>query len=84
MGPARDGARLSGNAIDHEIADIMVEGNEVAMWHAGSETHQGDFDAKRATGKRFSYEGIILFHMSDNRVAEIRNHSNWPEKFAEL
>jgi len=70
--------------LHHEIADIMVEGNKVAMRYVGSGTHQGDFDGKEATGKRFTYEGITLFHMSDNRVAEVWNHSNWSEKFAEL
>jgi predicted ester cyclase len=70
--------------LHHAIADLVVEDNKVAMRYTGSGTHQGDFDGKAATGKRLNYEGIVIFHMKDNRVAEVWNHSNWPEKFAEL
>jgi predicted ester cyclase len=70
--------------LHHEISDIMVENDKVAMRYVGSGTHQGDFDGKKATGKRFNYEGITLFHMKNNRVAEVWNHSNWSDKFAEL
>ena len=70
--------------LHHEIADIMVEGNKVAMRYIGSGTHRGDFDGRKATGKTINYEGINLFRMKDNRVSEVWNHSNWVEKFAEL
>ena len=70
--------------LHHEIADILVEGNKVAMRYFGSGTHQGDFDGRKATGKTISYEGITFFHMKDDKVSEVWNHSNWSEKFADL
>ena len=70
--------------LHHVIADVVVEGDKVAMRYTGSGTHQGDFDGKAATGRRLNYEGIVIFHMKDNRVAEVWNYSDWSEKFAEL
>ena len=51
------------------------------MRFIGSASHQGDYDGKAATGKTVSYEGLSIFHMNGNRIAEGWSQSDWPRKF---
>ena len=68
----------------YEIADLFFDGDKIAMRFIGSASHQGDYDGKAATGKNVSYEGLTIFHMDGNRIAEGWSQSDWPLKFPEL
>ena len=68
----------------HEIMEFISESDRVAMRYKGSGTHQRDFGGKKATGKKLKYEGIIVFHLRENKVQEVWNHSNWSHAFAAL
>ena len=68
----------------HEILEFIVDGDCVAMRYRGSGTHQRDSGGKSATGKTMRYEGITVFHLKDNKVQEVWNHSNWSDAFAGL
>ena len=68
----------------YEIADLFFDGNKIAMRFIGSASHRGEYDGKAATGKNVSYEGLAIFHMDGNRIAEGWSQSDWPLKFPEL
>ena len=68
----------------YEIADLFFDGNRIAMRYRGTATHQGDYDGKPATGKRLTYEGIAIFHMDSNQIAEVWTHTDRAAKFAAL
>ena len=70
--------------IHHEIDEFIVDGDRVAMRYRGSGTHEKDFGGKQATRKRLDYEGITVFHLKDEKVHEVWNHSNWCDAFAAL
>lgn len=68
----------------YEIADLFIDGDRIAMRYIGTATHQGDYDGKPATGKRLEYEGIAIFHMDGNQIAEVWTHTDRAAKFAAL
>jgi len=68
----------------HTIDEFIGEGDRVAMRYKGSGTHRGEFGGKAATGNVLKYEGIIVFHLSNSKIQEVWNHSNWPDAFAAL
>ncbi len=68
----------------YEVADLFFDGDRIAMRYLGTATHRGDYDGKAATGKKLNYEGIALFHMDGNRIAEVWSQSDRARKFAEL
>ncbi len=70
--------------LSYEIADLFIDGDKIAMRFIGSASHQGDYDGKAATGEKVSYEGLAIFHMEGNRIAEGWSQSDWPLKFPEL
>ena len=68
----------------YDIADLFFDGNRIAMRYIGTATHHGDYDGKPATGKRLTYEGIAIFHMDGNQIAEVWTHTDRAAKFAAL
>ena len=70
--------------IHHEIDEFIVDGDRIAMKYHGSGTQEKDFGGKQATGKILDYEGIIIFHLKDNKINKVWNHSNWSDAFATL
>lgn len=70
--------------IIHQIDELIVDGNRVAMRFRGSGTHQHEFNGKAATGKRLDYQGITIFHMKDGKVSDVWNYSSWSDAFAAL
>ena len=67
-----------------EVVDLLFDGNKIAMRYVGSATHRGDYAGVAATGKKFTYDGIAIFHMDGNRIAEAWSHSDRARKLAEL
>jgi predicted ester cyclase len=65
----------------YEIADLFFDGDKIAMRYIGSATHQGKYEGKHATGNKISYEGIVIYHMDGDRVAEGWVQSDWVLKF---
>ena len=70
--------------IHHEIDEFIVDGDRIAMKYHGSGTHEKEFSGKQATGKILEYEGIVIFHLKDNKIHEIWSHSSWSDVFAAL
>ncbi len=68
----------------YEIADLFIDGDKIAMRFVGTASHQGEYDGKAATGTNVSYEGLSIFHMDGNRIAEGWSQSDWPLKFPDL
>lgn len=68
----------------YEIADLFFDGDKIAMRYIGSATHRGEYEGKYATGKNVSYEGIVIYHMDGNRIAEGWAQSDWALRFPEL
>ena len=59
--------------LHHTIDDHFEQGEHLATrWH-GVGTHLGEFNNVPATGKRFHYEGITIFHLDNtNKI-----HTAW-------
>lgn len=68
----------------YEVTDLLFDGDKIAMRYRGSATHRGDYDGKAATGKTLDYEGIAIFHMDGNRIAEVWSQSDRARKLAAL
>ena len=66
------------------VTDLLFDGNKIAMRYVGSATHRGDYAGVAATGEKFDYDGIAIFHMDGNRIAEVWSHSNRARTLAEL
>ena len=84
----RDGFMLPFQAalpdLHYDIADLFFDGDRIAMRYIGTATNQGDYDGKPATGKRLGYEGIAIFRMDGNQIAEVWTHTDRAAKFAVL
>ena len=52
------------------------------MRYLGTATVRGDGEA--TAGKRLDYEGMAIFHMDGNRIAEVWSQSDRTLKFGEL
>ena len=70
--------------LHYDIADLFFDGDRIAMRYIGTATHRGDYDGKPATGKRLEYEGIAIFRMDGNQIAEVWTHTDRAAKFAAL
>ncbi len=79
-----EGVQTAFPDLRYEVTDLFFDGDRIAMRYLGSASHQGDYDGKAATGKTFDYDGIAIFHMDGNRIAEVWSHSDRAQKLAEL
>ena len=70
--------------LHYDIADLFFDGDRIAMRYIGTATHRGDYDGKPATGKRLEYEGIAIFRMDGNQIAEVWTHTDRAAKLAAL
>ncbi len=68
----------------YQVTDLLFDGNRIAMHYLGTATHTGDYEGKPATGKRLTYEGIAIFHMDGNQIAEVWSMTDRATKFAAL
>ena len=56
--------------IVYTVEDQLAEGDKVASRYRGEGTHLGDWRGVPATGRRFSYTGILIHRFEGNRIAE--------------
>ena len=68
----------------YDVTDLLFDGNRIAMHYIGTATHTGDYEGEPATGKRLTYEGIAIFHMDGNQIAEVWSMTDRAAKFAAL
>jgi predicted ester cyclase len=56
--------------LELKIADLLVQGDRVAVrWKAGG-THDGPLGDAKPTGKKISYEGMSFFRVAGGRIYE--------------
>jgi steroid delta-isomerase-like uncharacterized protein len=53
-----------------EVSDLIADGEKVVARHTHRGVHGGEFMGMPATGRRFEIEGIEIFRVADDRVAE--------------
>lgn len=70
--------------IQHEIKELLFDGDKVAMRFHGEGTHEKEFMGVAATNKVMRYEGIAIFRMEETRIAEVWVHSNAAKQLAAL
>ncbi len=70
--------------IQHEIKDLLFDGDKVVMRFHGAGTHKGEFMGVAPTNKVMRYEGIAIFRMEGARIAEVWVHSNAAKQLAAL
>ena len=70
--------------IQHEVTNLFIDGNKIAMRFKGQGIHKGEFYGVAATNKMLRYEGIAIFKMEGNRIAEVWTNSNFGKQLAAL
>lgn len=70
--------------IQHEIRELLFDGDKVAMRFHGEGTHEKEFAGVAPTNKVMRYEGIAIFRMEGTRIAEVWVHSNAAKQLAAL
>ncbi|MBZ5594370.1 MAG: ester cyclase [Acidobacteriia bacterium] len=70
--------------IQHQAKDLLFDGDRVVMRFHGEGTHKGEFMGIAATNKVMRYEGIAIFRMQGDRIAEVWVHSNAARQLAAL
>lgn len=70
--------------IQHQIEDLIFDGDKVVMRFYGDGTHQGEFMEIAPTNKVMHYEGIAIFRMEGTRIAEVWVHSNAAKQLTAL
>ncbi len=57
--------------LQHNIEDLIAEGNRVVLRVTAEATHHGEFLGLPGTGKRITITAIGIFRMTDGKMAEI-------------
>jgi predicted ester cyclase len=70
--------------IQHEIKDLLFDGDKVVMRFHGEGTHKREFMGIKPTNKVMRYEGIAIFRMEGTRIAEVWVHSNAAKQLTAL
>jgi predicted ester cyclase len=52
------------------VIDPIVEGDTLATRYRGEATHRGEFHGIPATGRRISYDGMLMVRFAGDRIAE--------------
>jgi predicted ester cyclase len=52
------------------VIDPIVEGDTLATRYRGEATHRGEFHGVPATGRRVSYDGMLMLRFAGDRIAE--------------
>jgi predicted ester cyclase len=70
--------------IRHDVQDLMIDGGKVVMRFHGEGTHAGEFLGLAPTNKVVRYEGIAIFRMEGELIAEVWVVSNFAKCLAAL
>ena len=70
--------------IQHQVKDLLFDGDKVVMRFHGEGTHKGEFLGIKPTNKVMHYEGIAIFRMQGTRIAEVWVHSNAAKQLTAL
>ncbi len=70
--------------IHHRIVDLVFDGDRAVVRFHGEGTQKEEFDGLPATNKVMRYEGIAIFRMEGNLIAEIWVHSSAAKQIAAL
>jgi steroid delta-isomerase-like uncharacterized protein len=54
------------------IEDMVAEGDKVVVRYTANGTHQGEFQGIPATGKPYTQNTIIIFHLTNGKIVEAR------------
>jgi predicted ester cyclase len=59
-----------------EVTAVIAEGDYVAVRWIVSADHTAPFAGIPATGRRVSFDGMVLYRLRDGRIAETWLHPN--------
>src|SRR5436309_1792146 len=62
--------------VGYTVEDQIAEGDKVASRYRGEGTHLGEWRGVPATGRRFSYTGILIHRFEDGKIAEFWGQSD--------
>jgi predicted ester cyclase len=71
-------------AVQHNIEDLVVEGDRVVTRWRGIGHHLGAYDGIAPTGRAIDYTGITIFRIADGRIDEAWVNAEMPELLASL
>jgi steroid delta-isomerase-like uncharacterized protein len=69
---------------DVQIEEEIAEGDKVVLRVTFSAIHQADWRGIPATGKRYKWTGIIIYHIVDGKVVEERGEEDYYTVFRQL
>ena len=58
--------------LNHTIDDTVAEGNKVVVRFTARGTHKGNFMGIPATGKSITVGAIVILHVANGKVTELR------------
>lgn len=65
-----DSLRTALPDVHYTIDDQIAEGDKVVVRYRSSGTHPGEFQAMPLTKKQVTYTAILIYRISDGKVAE--------------
>ena len=70
--------------IRHAVKDLLFDGDKVVMRFQGEGTHAGEYIGFAPTNKVLRYEGLVIFRMEGELIAEVWVISNMARVLATL
>ena len=70
--------------IQHAVKDLLFDGDKVVMRFQGEGTHEGEYIGFAPTNKVMRYEGLVIFRMEGELIAEVWVISNMARVLAAL
>jgi predicted ester cyclase len=70
--------------IQRRVMDLLFDGDKVVMRFQGEGTHKGEYLGFAPTNKPMRYEGLVIFRMEGELIAEVWVISNMARVLATL
>jgi len=70
--------------IQHRVMDLLFDGDKVVMRFQGEGTHRGEYLGFAPTDKAMRYEGLVIFRMAGELIAEVWVISNMARLLAAM
>ena len=60
----------------HKIEEIITVGNKVIIRAVDYTTHEGEFQGIPATGNKVEFGAIVIYHLKDGKIVEMREEGD--------
>lgn len=63
--------------LNQTIEELVASGDKVTVRFIARGTHKADFQGIPATGNRMEISGILIFHIKDGKIVEVREEADF-------